>query len=122
MVPWLAKTDASGNLLWQHVYYQGGTLSQYFVSSDLTSSGGHLALGFTSNPTDFSGELFDVKTDSAGLVGSCSQVQPATPLTSVDPGLATIAPALPVQATSAVQGDALSTTQPTSISSTPGQC
>jgi len=22
LVPWLAKTDASGNLLWQHFYYQ----------------------------------------------------------------------------------------------------
>jgi hypothetical protein len=122
MVPWLAKTDASGNLLWQHVYYQGGTLSQYFASSDLTSSGGHLALGFTSNPTDFIGELFAVKTDSAGLVGSCSQVQPATPLTTIDPGLTTIAPALPVQTTSAVQDNSPSTTQPTSVSSTPGQC
>jgi hypothetical protein len=122
MVPWLAKTDANGNLLWQHAYYQGGTLSQYFASSDVTSSGDHLALGFTSNPTDFIGELFAVKTDSAGLVGSCSQVQPATPLTTVDPGLATIAPALPAQAGIAAQSGARSTTQPTSVSSTPGQC
>ncbi len=60
MVPWLAKTDPSGNLLWQHFYYQvyptmGRPISQYFASSDLTSSGGHLALGFTENPIDFTG-------------------------------------------------------------------
>ena len=127
MVPWLAKTDPSGNLLWQHAYYQvypttGRTISQYFASSDLTSSGESLALGFTENATDFTGELLAVKTDGAGLVGSCSQVNPATPLITIDPALATIAPALPVHATIAAQGDAPSSTQPTSISSTPGQC
>jgi len=126
-VPWLAKTDTNGNLLWQHAYYDtypatGRTLSQYFASSDLTSGGGYLALGFTEDPTDFSGELFAVKTDSAGLVGSCSQVHPATPLSEIDPRLATIAPALPVQTPTAAQGDSPSTTQPASISSTPGQC
>jgi hypothetical protein len=126
-VPWLAKTDASGNLLWQHFYYQvhpttGRPLSQYFPSSDLTSSGGYLALGFTSNPTDLREELFAVKTDSAGLVGACSQVRPATPLDPIDPGLATIAPALPVQTATAAQGNSPAKTQPTSISSTPGQC
>jgi hypothetical protein len=126
-VPWLAKVDATGNLLWQHFYYRshpttGRPLSQYFASSDLTSSGGYLALGITTNPTDFESELFAVKTDSAGLVGTCSQVHPATPLNAVDPGLATIAPALPVQTTIAAQGNSPSRTQPTSISSTPGQC
>jgi hypothetical protein len=126
-VPWLAKTDASGNLLWQHAYYQtypatGRTLSQYFASSDLTSSGGYLALGFTESPTDFVGELLAVKTDSDGLVGTCPQVHPATPLNTLDPGLATIAPALPIQAPTAAQADSPSTTQPTSVSSPEGQC
>jgi len=126
-VPWLAKADASGNLLWQHFYYRthpttGRTLSQYFASSDLTSAGGHLALGITTNPTDFKSELFAVKTDGAGLVGTCSQVHPATPLEAIDPELDTIAPALPVQTTIAAQGNSPSRTQPTSISSTPGQC
>jgi hypothetical protein len=127
LVPWLAKVDASGNLLWQHFYYQahprtGRPLSQYFASSDLTSSGGYVALGFTQNPTDLAGELFAVNTDSAGLVGACSQVHSATPLNAIDPGLATIALALPVQTTIAAQGNSPSRTQPTSISSTPGQC
>jgi hypothetical protein len=127
LVPWLAKTDASGNLLWQHFYYQahpttGRPLSQYFASSDPTNNGGYLALGYTSNPTDLRTELFAVRTDSAGLVGACSQIHPATPLNAIDPGLATIAPALPVQTTIAAQGNSPSRTQPTSISGTAGQC
>ena len=101
-------------------YYQAGT--QYFASSDLASNGGYLALGFTSSPTSSGGELFAVKTDSNGLVGSCSQVQPAPPLDTLDPGLATIAPGLPVQTPAASQADSPSTTRPTAISSTPGQC
>ena len=126
LVPWLARTDADGNLLWQRFYYQlyptGRPISQYFASSDLTAGGGSLALGFTENPTDFTGELLAVKTDGAGEVGACSQVHPATPLMTIDPGLATVAPALPVQATIAVRADSPSTTRPTSVSSTPGQC
>ena len=84
LVPWLAKADASGNLLWQHFYYEtystGRPLSQYFASSDVASNGGQVALGFTTDPKDLSEALFAVKTDSAGLVGTCSQVHPATPL------------------------------------------
>jgi hypothetical protein len=124
LVPWLAKADASGNLVWQRFYYQshpttGRPLSQYFASSDVTSSG-LLALGFTSDPVDLSGELFAVKTDDTGLVGSCSQPHPATPLNLVDPGLATIAPALPVQATAPTQANVPSETRSTSISATTG--
>jgi hypothetical protein len=126
LVPWLAKTDADGNLVWQYFYYQsypsGSPSSQYFASSDVAGNGGFLALGFTTHPTEYSGELLAVKTDGDGLVGACSQVHPATPLNTVDPGLATIAPALPVQRTTAAQADSPSTTQPTSIGSTEGQC
>ncbi len=91
------KPYSAGNLLWQHFYYEtypstGRTLSQYFASSAVTSDGGHLAVGFTENPSDFAGELFAVRTDSAGLVGGCNQTHPATPVTVVDPGLATINP------------------------------
>jgi hypothetical protein len=127
LVPWLAKVDASGNLLWQRFYYQtypatGRPLSQYFASASPTSGGGFLALGFTENPNDFAGELLAVKTDSAGLVGACGQVHPGTPLDALDPGLATIAPALPVQTTRPAEGDLPTRTLPTSISSTGGQC
>jgi hypothetical protein len=124
MVPWLAKTDASGNLLWQHAYYRtyptGRPISQYFAASDLAGNGGHLAVGFTEDPADFIGELFAVKTDAAGLVGSCGAVHPATELMTVDPSLATIQASLPMLSTGAVQGDAPSTSQSTSISTAGG--
>ena len=128
--PWLAKVDASGNVLWQHLYYlthptTGRPLSQYFASSTLARDGGFLALGFTgvTNPFDLVGELFAVRTDSAGNVGACNAIRPASPLNVLDPGLATIAPALPVQATSAIQGDVpASRTQANSIGGSGGRC
>src|SRR5207247_11101895 len=103
----------------------GRPLSEYFASSTLTGDGGTLALGFTGVPSqsDLVGELFAVRTDSAGLVGACNAIHPATPLNVIDPKLATIAPALPVQASAAVEGDVpASRTQPNSIRSSSGQC
>jgi hypothetical protein len=67
-------------------------------------------------------ELFAVRTDDAGLVGACGQIHPATPLDAIDPGLATVAPALPVQAQAAAQGDLPGRTQSTSIGSAGGHC
>jgi hypothetical protein len=128
MVPWLAKTDASGNLVWQHDYYDtnpasGRTLSQYFASSSPTSNGGYLGLGFTENPVDLTGELFAVRTDSAGLLGGgCSQIHPATPLNAIDPGLTAIVPPFAVRATNPMQGDLPAFTQSTSIQTTGGGC
>jgi len=123
LVPWLAKVDASGNLLWQYAYYGGAGSAQYFASADLASNGGHLAVGFTSNNTDSKGELFAVKTDSEGLVGGCTQmIHPAPPLTTVDSGLATFSPGLPVQATAAAQAGVPSTAQSTSIGITGSPC
>lgn len=125
LVPALTKTDASGNIVWQHFYYEtnpstGRTLSQYFASSALSSNGGHLAVGFTENPRDFAGELFAVRTDSGGRVGGCSQIQPATPVTVVDPGLTAVDLGFPVQRTVPEQADLPVLTQPTSISTTTG--
>jgi hypothetical protein len=128
--PWLAKVDASGNLLWQHLYYlthptTGRPLSQYFASATPTRDGGILALGFTgsTNPRDLVGELLAVRTDSDGQVGACNAIKPASLLNVLDPGLDTITPALPVQATTAIQGDvAASRTQPNSVGGTGGQC
>lgn len=88
----------------------------------MTSSGGYVALGFTEDPTDLVGELLAVKTGADELVGACSQVRTATPLDLLDPGLATIAPALRLQATTGAQADSPSATHATSISGTSGQC
>jgi hypothetical protein len=103
-VPWLAKVDSAGDLFWQYFYYDlssaGRTISQYFASSTPTNDGGFMALGFTekNDPTGI-GQLYAVKTDSAGLVGMCDQQQDATPFHSVDPAMAILSPALPVLTT-----------------------
>jgi hypothetical protein len=103
-VPWLAKVDSEGNLLWQYFYYDlstaGRTISQYFASSTPTNDGGFMALGFTekNDPTSI-GELYAVKTDSAGLVGICDQQHDATSLHSVNPALTILSASFPVLTT-----------------------
>jgi hypothetical protein len=104
-VPWMAKVDSAGNLLWQYFYYDlystGRTLSQYFASSTPANDGGFMALGFTEkNDPTFLGELYAVKTDSAGLIGGdCGQLHDATPLHATDPEVTALAPSLPVLTT-----------------------
>jgi len=102
-VPWLAKVDSGGNLLWQYFYYDvystGRPISQYFASSASTNDGGFMALGFTEkNDITFLGELYAVKTDSAGLVAGCGQLHSATALHAIDPALATFDTYIPVDA------------------------
>ena len=127
LVPALGRVDASGNLLWQHFYYElsaaNRTISQYFASSAVTSDGGNLSVGFTENEAaGFIGELFAVRTDSAGLVGACSVIHPATPLDAIDPGFVAVTPALPVRTTLPAQADLPGRTQSTSISRRSGGC
>jgi hypothetical protein len=103
-VPWLAKVDSAGNLLWQYFYYDlssaGRTLSQYFASSTPTNDGGFIGLGFTeSNDSSNIGQLYAVKTDSAGLVGNCDQQHDATSLHSIDPAVTAFATSLPIVTT-----------------------
>ncbi len=118
---WLAKVDSSGNLLWQHLYYQvyaptGRPLGEYFASATLAQDGGFMALGITENYTAGLHLLYAVKTDSAGLCSvSCSEVHAATPITTFSPGL-TISPAsLPLSSGVAPGAGSPSKTQPSSI-------
>ncbi len=104
IVPWLAKVDSNGNLLWQYLYYQtykptGRPLSEYFASATLAQDGGFLAVGSTENYANGLNELYVVKTDNAGLVKGCSEVHNATPITLVNPSLATVIPYFPVDTT-----------------------
>jgi hypothetical protein len=101
LVPWLAKADATGNLLWQHFYYQaspeyGTPLSEDFQASAPVPSGGFLASGPTLNDSTQKHRLYAVHTDSSGLAGSCAEVHPATPLQAISPQLAAVAPSLPL--------------------------
>jgi hypothetical protein len=119
LVPWLAKTDSNGNLLWQRLYYQtsaaGRPLSEYFASSALATDGGFLALGWTEDYTTGLGLLYAVKTDSSGLCGSCSEVHPAPALSVVNPGLTTSALSLPVTTTATPGVSSPATIKTTSI-------
>ena len=120
LVPWLAKADASGNLLWQHLYYQtyttGAPLSQYFAASALAPDGGFTAAGPTENYHAQKNELYAVKTDSFGLAGTCGDVHPAAPLQAINPGLGTVAPSLPLQTATAQAASSPIATVATSIS------
>ena len=119
LVPWLAKVDLSGNLLWQNFYYQvyttGRPLSQYFASAAPARDGGFIAVGFTEDYAKGLGLLYAVKTDSSGLCGSCSEVHAATPLTAVDPALTTSKLSLPVSATAIPGVSSTSKTRTTAI-------
>src|SRR5262249_43339171 len=99
IVPWLAQTDASGNLLWQHFYYQTSTagrpLSEDFQATAAAPGGGFLAIGPTLNYSTQKNQLYAVHTDSSGLAGTCADVHPATPLQAINPKLTAVTPSLP---------------------------
>ena len=120
IVPWLAKADASGNLLWQHFYYQtyttGRPLSEDFQASALAPGGGSLAAGPTLNYSTQKNELYAVHTDNAGLAGTCSDVHPATPLQAINPQLVAVAPSLPLGTATTQAVNSPITTAATSIS------
>ena len=121
LVPWLIKVDVSGNLVWQHLYYQqsaeyGTPLSGGFQTSALAPDGGFLAIGPTQNSATLKNELYAVKTNSSGLAGTCGDLHPATPLQAISPGLTAVAPSLPFQAAATQAASSPITTLPTSTS------
>lgn len=120
IVPWLAETDASGNMLWQHFYYQTSTagrpLSEDFQGSAPAPGGGFLAAGPTLNYSTQKDELYAVRTDSSGLAGTCTDVHPATPLQAISPQLTAVAPSLPPATATTQAANSPVGTLPTSIS------
>jgi len=121
LVPWLIKVDVSGNLVWQHLYYQqsaeyGTPLSGGFQASALAPDGGFLAIGPTQNSATLKNELYAVKTNSSGLAGTCGDVHPATPLQVTSPQLLAAAPSLPLGTATTQAASLPITTLPTSIS------
>jgi hypothetical protein len=126
LVPWLAKVDNTGALIWQKNDYQvlastGAPLSEYFASSALTPVG-PAAIGYTENYSNGLGELLGVQSDTNGNVGTCAQVHPASALSAVDPGLVEVAPALTEAINIASQSAAPVQTQATSATATSSQC
>jgi hypothetical protein len=119
---WQAKVDAAGALVWQHLYYQtyaptGRPLGEFFPASASTPDGGSVAVGPTEDYPAQKDLLFAVKTDSSGLAGnSCPDIHPATPLQAINPGLAAVAPSLPLGTATTQAVTSPIGTQSTSIS------
>jgi uncharacterized delta-60 repeat protein len=80
----LIKTDANGNVQWAKTY--GGTSSDYAFSVQQTSDGGYILAGITSSFGAGLADIFLIKTDTNGDIGSCSIVRNVTPtVTSPSP-------------------------------------
>ncbi len=73
----LVKTDANGNLSWAKTYGIG--ISNGTFSFQRTSDNGYIVAGWTYPSGAGSWDIFFVKTDANGNVGSCSIVQDASP-------------------------------------------
>lgn len=125
LVPWLAKVDGGGAIVWQQADYQvytptGAPLSEYFASSALTPTG-PVALGSTENYPAQRNELLVVQTDANGNVSACSQIHGAA-LGAVDPALVQLAPDLTTRTSVATYSASPAQTQTTSAAATASQC
>lgn len=121
LVPYLAEVDSSFNLTQQNLYTEqsptGRPVSEDFAGANLLANGGALGAGFTEDPTTGLGDLYLVRTDSTGQVGTnCNNLNPAPALNNVNPGLAPVSVGLTVSTTinaAASSPATVATTNPT---------
>jgi hypothetical protein len=113
----LIKTDANGNIQWAKTY--GGIIFDYAYSVQQTSDGGYIAAGFTGSFGADSYDIFLIKTDANGNIGSCSIVRSGSPtVNTVSPTVTT--PSLSVSSVSPIVNSVSPTvTSPTLTVSSP---
>ncbi len=73
----LIKTDAFGNVQWAKTY--GGTNNEWAQSVQQTSDGGYIVAGYTYSFGAGLDDIFLIKTDANGNIGSCGIVGNASP-------------------------------------------
>jgi uncharacterized delta-60 repeat protein len=89
----LIKTDANGNISWAKTY--GGTYDDYAYSVQQTSDGGYIVAGWTNSFGAGYFDIFLIKTDANGNIGSCSIVQNVNPtVNTVSPTVTTPSPSV----------------------------
>jgi hypothetical protein len=76
----LIKMDENGNVVWSKTY--GGAGFDWAFSVKTTSDGGYAVAGWTTSYGAGSTDVFLVKTDGNGNIGSCGIVQSVTPSSS----------------------------------------
>jgi hypothetical protein len=127
--PWLARVDASGQLVWQENDYRvnaqtGRPLSEYFAAATVTNAG-FFALGSTENYTNGKNELLGVETDADGHVETtCTDEHSTALLSATDPGLVDLAPGLTARSTGPSTNESTAPVQTltTGGTATPSQC
>jgi ribosomal protein S11 len=91
----LIKTDAKGNIQWAKTYGETDTINMGAYSVQQTSDGGYILAGTTISFGAGEGDIFLIKTDARGNIGSCSIVQDASPIVNNAPfGVTSQSPAI----------------------------
>jgi hypothetical protein len=89
----LIKTDANGNIQWAKTY--GGISWEGTFSVQHTSDGGYIVAGYTYSFGAGGLDIFLIKTDANGNIGSCSIVGNVTPtVTTPSPTVTTPSPSV----------------------------